>query len=244
MENENLDILIEDIRTKWNPERFGIVRYPHPVAVVRDRESFGQKIRSVLDMPIKLPNSDVRIPRDLQTPGIIEVVNTCLEFEKGINPNWEDYYLYLTVHHSPVKKASTQRRAGAHIDGMQGERYPDKLPVCHSYVVSNAIPTRFYHHPFQTNLCEMTQNWFCEFDKVKDKKRSVLAKPFEINLMTAYSVHESTATSKDVLRTFVRLEFSLKKFDRKGNSVNPLFDLDWNYQEREIPKHLAQGIFD
>ncbi|MFV1457607.1 hypothetical protein, partial [Bacillus mycoides] len=103
---------------------------------------------------------------------------------------------------------------------------------------------RFYCHPFQTSLCELTQNWFYEFDKVKDRKKAVLAKPFEINLMTAYSVHESTATSRDVIRTFMRLEFSLKKFDRKGNSINPLFDLGWEYQEREIPKHLAQGIFD
>lgn len=44
--------------------------------------------------------------------------------------------------------------------------------------------------------------------------------------MTAYNVHESTAASTSGLRTFVRLEFSLKKFDREGNTINPLFELD------------------
>ena len=237
--NDNLKLLQEDILESWNPERFGLVRYPHVVGELKEKKDLLKSMPSVLDMPIKIPNSEVRIPENLNRASIQEIVDTCLEFEKKINPNWQDYYLYLTVHHSFVEAAKTQRRAGAHIDGMQGVRYPEKFPVCHSYLVSNAVPTRFFNHTFPTDLCEKSQNWFYEFDKVKDYQDSSLSKPFEINLMTAYSVHESTPATEDTIRTFIRLEFSRKKFDRRGNSINPLFDLDWDYQERSIPAHLA-----
>lgn len=195
-------------------------------------------------MPIKIPNSDIRIPNQLNNASINEIVTTCLNFEKKINSKWQEYYLYLTVHHSFVAASETQRREGAHIDGMQGTRYHEKFPVCHSYIVSNIVPTRFFNHKFPSNLSEEAQNWFYEFDKVKDYRKSSLTKPFEINLMTAYSVHESTPAIEDVTRTFVRLEFSRKVFDRLGNTINPLFDLDWNYQERSMPSHLAVENFD
>lgn len=242
---ENVKVLTEDINQIWNPKRFELIREPHVIGEITQKEDFLKGIQSVLDMPIKIPNSDIRIPSDLDTPSIREIVDKALEFEKGINPNWNNYYTYLTVHHSFVESDSTQRRAGAHIDGMQGVRYKDKLPVCHSYLVSNAIPTCFFNHPFPSNLDERTQNWFYEFDRVKDYTKATYSKPFEINLMTAYSVHESTFAKEDTLRTFVRLEFSLKEFNRIGNSINPLFkdELNWKYQDLSIPKHLAINEF-
>lgn len=241
---ENLQVLTEDIQNVWTPLRFGLTRQPHVVGKLAAKEDFLKEVPSVLDMPIKLPFSEIRIPKEHDTESIREIIAKSLAFEKNINPEWEKYHIYLTVHHSFVEAATTQRRAGAHIDGMQGERYPVKIPVCHSYLVSNAVPTCFFNHPFQTDLCEKIQNWFYEFDKVKDYSRSSLSKPFEINLMTAYSLHESTAATEDTIRTFVRLEFSLKQFNRIGNSVNPLFELDWDFEERPIPAHLAVSNFD
>lgn len=94
------------------------------------------------------------------------------------------------------------------------------------------------------DLCENTQNWFYEFDKVKDYNKSVLSKPYEVNLMTAYNVHESTVSEEEGIRTFVRLEFSLKKFDRIGNSINEELNLGWDYVDRSIPEHLKINIFD
>ena len=239
----NAEVLKADILEKWNPERFGLVRFPHVVGKLDNVLDFEKPFRNVLDMPIKLPHSDIRIPDDLQRESLLNLIEQAVEFEKSINPNFDDYYMYLTVHHSTVRKGVTQRRAGAHIDGMQGERYSEKLPVCHSYLVSNNTPTRFFNHSFQTDLCEKTQNWFYEMDKVKDYEKSSLSVPFEINFMTAYSVHESTPTPEDTTRTFMRLEFSLKKFDRTGNTVNNKFSIEWEYQDRSIPSHLKTELF-
>lgn len=244
--SSNLDILKEDIYNGWNPSRFDIVRFPESLGFVPEnlRKDFDKNIRCVLDMPIKIPGSEIKIPSDLKSVSIMHVIGKCYDYEKSINPNIDDYYIYLTIHHSEVKKGESQRRLGAHIDGMQGERYKDKLPVCHSYLVSNIIPTRFFNHKFPTNLCEKTQNWFYEFDKLKDYNFSCLSKPYEINMMTAYNVHESTVSEEEGVRTFIRLEFSLKKFDRIGNTINEELNLDWNYVDRAIPKHLKVEIFD
>lgn len=239
----NLEVLKEDIQNIWNPQRFGILRAPHVVGRVQDAARFGSKKRSVLDMPIKIPGSDVRLPKDLQGVGLEEVIDQCVAFEKTINAGYDAYYLYLTVHQSDVKASTTQRRAGAHIDGMQGERYPEKFEVCHSYLVSDAIPTRFFVQEFPTDLCELTQNWFYEFDRVKNPNCAVMSKNLEINLMTAYNVHESTEATEDVRRTFIRLEFSKKQFNRLGNTPNERFDLDWTFEERGIPKHLQVETF-
>lgn len=79
---------------------------------------------------------------------------------------------------------------------------------------------------------------------MKDYDRSSLGKNLEINLMTAYSVHESTVADESCERTFVRLEFSRKTFNRVGNSVNELFDTGWEYVDLSIPDHLKIEKFD
>lgn len=240
----NLEVLKADINGVWDPKRFELLRFPYVVGRVGDEAKFGSTKRSVLDMPIKVPGSDIRLPEDLRDRGLEEIIDRCVEFEKSINAGYDEYYLYLTVHQSDVEASKTQRRAGAHIDGMQGERYPEKFEVCHSYLVNDAVPTRFYVQEFPSDLCELTQNWFYEFDRVKDADRAVMSENLEINLMTAYNVHESTEALEDVRRTFVRLEFSKKQFNRVENTVNELFDLNWTYEERGIPKHLQIGAFD
>lgn len=239
-----LEVLKEDIKNVWNPERFGVIRSRVSVGNLENIEDFNNYFRSVLDMPIKLPYSEIRLPNDLERSSIFEMIEKCVEFEKSINDTFDAYYMYLTVHHCKVEKGSSQRRLGAHIDGMQGDKYKEKLPVCHSYLVSNIIPTCFFNHEFPTNLCENSLNWFHEFNKVKDYTKSSLSSPYEINLMTAYNVHESTVTEEEGIRTFVRLEFSLKEFNRIGNTINDKFNLDWVYEEIGIPEHLKIDLFD
>lgn len=112
-----LKVLKEDIKNVWNPERFGIIRTPVNVGNIKNVGDFNNYFRSVLDMPIKLPHSEICLPNDLERSSILEMIEKCVEFEKSINTNFDDYYMYLTVHHCKVEKGSSQRRLGAHIDG-------------------------------------------------------------------------------------------------------------------------------
>jgi len=218
---KELSLLVEDVHQNWNPRRFSIVHKPAVVAEISSSDLLQAK-EEVLDMPIKLPTQAFRLPFDNDIKQIVEV---CTDFEQGINPQWEQYHCYLTINQGIVRPGATQRNPGPHFDGMQGTRYPQKFPVCHQYLVSSALPTTYYVQPFATlNLDPDKHNWFKAFEQQVDPKTKYQPKPFELLLQTAYCVHESTPASAKTSRTFVRVEFSLKEFNRIGNSINPLLE--------------------
>jgi len=237
---ENLDFLNiakQDITNVWNPERFSIQRKPIYVGTVNNKEAFSSLKVSCLDMLIKLPNGEIKIP--YYDKNVNEVVQRCVDFEKTINPNWENYYLYLTMDPRSVTEGKTQRREGAHFDGMQGAIYKQKLPGCHSYIVSSKLPTKFYLQPFDArDLDENLQNWFFELGKQTLQEKSFYPEPFDIYFMSCYQVHESVKADKNLDRTFMRVEFSLKKFNRIGDTINPLIYTGWKFINRDIPSHL------
>ncbi len=55
--------------------------------------------------------------------------------------------------------------------------------------------------------------------------------------MDAYAVHTAAQVTIETDRTFVRLSYSVRKFDRLGNSHNPFFDYTWDMVERDV--HLT-----
>lgn len=192
-------------------------------------------------MLIKKTFGNVRVPYSDRS--LSEIIDRCLEYEKNINPNWNHYYTYLTIDQRFVEAGFTHRREGIHFDGMQGVAYPQKMPVCHSYIVCNTLPTRFYLHKFLAiHLSEARNNWFFELEQQAQKEIVFYPKPFDIFLMTAYQVHEAVPAINFTTRTFVRVEFTLKKYNRIGNTVNPLMRIDWEFIDREIPVHLRNQI--
>ncbi|MES2199910.1 MAG: hypothetical protein V4489_07065, partial [Chlamydiota bacterium] len=44
---------------------------------------------------------------------------------------------------------------------------------------------------------------------------------------------------KPILRTFVRVIYSTRKYDRLGNAHNPAFDYEWEMVRREAQLDLA-----
>ncbi|MBD1807333.1 hypothetical protein H6F98_18030 [Microcoleus sp. FACHB-SPT15] len=243
MDSSNIILnLLEDISSCWNPERFSIARYPQYVGTLINKSAFLSKKVSCLDMLIKKPFSNIRLPYSDRS--IIEIVDICLEYEKNINPNWNHYYTYLTIDQRLVKPGFTHRREGIHFDGMQGVAYRKKMPVCHSYIVFDTLPTRFYTHKFMAiHLSEARNNWFFELEQQAKKEIVFCPNPFDIFLMTAYQIHEAVPAINFTTRTFVRVEFTLKKYNRIGNTVNPLLGIDWQFVDREIPVHLRKKQF-
>jgi len=230
-----LELLVEDIRMEWDPDRFQIPHGPYVVGTVSPEWVQSPK-GDVLDMPIKLPHGEFRIPvgDDMK-----KIVKMCADFEKKINPDWQDYHCYLTINQGTIQPGKTQRNPGVHFDGMQGVRYTEKLKVCHQYLVSSALPTTFYVQPFDTSqLNPDTHNWFKAFESQVREENRFNPKPFELVLLTVYCPHAAKTAEKPTERTFVRVEFSLKQFNRLGNSTNPQLNTGWTYEAQPIPKHL------
>jgi len=52
--------------------------------------------------------------------------------------------------------------------------------------------------------------------------------------MDCYSVHRGDVAPERVYRTWIRLSFEVRIFDRLGNAHNPLFNYDWEMVPRDI----------
>lgn len=231
--------IMKDMNTIWDIEKFKTARVPLSMGFVpeAEREEFCTPgVPKVRDMPIKFPGSDVRVPAELaQFAGTIRRI---LEIEKAINPDYDEYYCYLETDQSLVVPGTLQRELPCHVDGLQGARISPKVKINHSYIVGSALPTVFYDQPFDLSaLDEAKHNYFWEMNrqvKATNSAHAVHGQPFEIQLMDAYTVHRGCEATEPTQRTWIRLSFEVRKFDRIGNTKNPMFDYDWRMERRDI----------
>jgi hypothetical protein len=241
------EAVVDAIGQLWDKAEFAKrVHTPVAIGAVKNTERFTtQAVQRCIHLPIKLPGSNIRIPKEYQS--FADELQQMFDFEASINPKWGELYAYLTVDQGFVPRANSQRVPGPHVDGIPRDRdNPGAQLIDHAYLVTNAIPTMFYAQQFDMSAYDpKIHHFFAIFRALCDESRTMMVKPFEIMLMNAYSVHTPTQTQEDVNRTFIRLEFSTLKFDRKGNSINPYFAEDdafpeypFDYIPRPIPAHL------
>lgn len=232
--------ILEDLNTVWDLQRFGVPRKPLSLGFLtpEERAVFGApNVPRVLDMPIKFPGSSVRLPADFaQFAGVIERI---LNLEAALNPEClDEYYCYLTVDQGTVRPDTLQREAPCHVDGFQGARWSPKVRINHTYVVSDALPTTYYVQPFDFSLLDETKhNFFWEMNRQVAHTKSAHAwrpKENEINLIDAYTVHRGSEAPEETFRTWIRLSFEVRQFDRLGNAHNPMFRYRWPMVQRDI----------
>lgn len=190
-----------------------------------------------LDMPIKFPGSDFRIPKELAA--YAPIIRRVANFERAVNPRcYDEYYCYLTIDMGMVDPGQLQREAPCHVDGFQGARWQPKVRGNHTYTVSNAIPTNYYVQPFDFDeLDESKHDFFWEMNyqvAATNSAHAWQAENYELTMMDCYSVHRGSQADHRVFRTFVRISFEVRVFDRLGNAHNPLFAYDWPMVPRDI----------
>jgi hypothetical protein len=232
--------IIQDLNTTWDIEKFLIERKPVSLGKINSDQMAifcEPNVPRTLDMPIKFPGSNFRIPNSLkQFKDVIEIV---ANYEAQINSKcFDEYFCYMTVDQGFVKPGSLQREAPCHVDGFQGARWNPKTRINHTYVIGNAIPTTYYVQPFDLrHLDEAKHNFFWEMNNIVAKTKSAHAwqpEDGEINMIDAYTVHRGTEATEPVMRTWIRLSFEVRKFDRLGNAHNPMFQYDWEMVKRDI----------
>jgi hypothetical protein len=243
---EPLTSLVRDVTTPFDVARVTEGRTPISVAhfgralhVASSHTADSGFAVNVLDMPIKLPFGELRVPHGLPS-WVHDVIDRAVAFEAAHVTLPDPWHIYLTVQQSVVASGTTQRHAGAHIDGMQGSAYPEPLVGCHAYLLSTVAPTTFYPQPFRLSGFQKDRdNLFRILDEQKDVTRSHTPMPGELVVASCYSVHEAGVSPLTGLRTFVRVEFSMKRFDREENTRNARIDTTtWEYLPRPIPTHL------
>lgn len=220
----------------WNDEHFKSNNNPSNVGTVLNQELFSlnNNIR-VLDMPIKFPNiNEYRIPEEISQ--FEDLIKQIANFEHSFNNKIDDLYCYITIDQKIVKQNEFTRKKGIHVDGFQGARIPEPLIIDHSYIVSDIIPTVFYDQSFEVghNWDKSCFDYFLGFEEQADELKMFRFNPYEIALINAYCLHRADIVRQDTQRTFFRMSYTVREFDRLGNAKNKMFDYDWEMVARDF----------
>ncbi|MDP3277190.1 MAG: hypothetical protein Q8Q09_18520 [Deltaproteobacteria bacterium] len=243
--------LIQDLNKPFDIARFLTPRAPircgaldsHARALFVARSD----ARNVLDLPIKFPGSDVRLP--MEYAQFAPAIQRAVDVEWALNSQcFDEYYAYLTVRRERVPAGGQGHYAPCHVDGFQGARWTPTVRANHTYTVTNALPTMYFVQPFDLTALDLSKH-----DVFWEMNRQVAAThaefgvtdygDFELMLMDAYCVHIAVDAPVETERVWLRLSFEVRVFDRLGNGHNPFFAYDWPMVPRDI-EQLALEPFD
>lgn len=230
-------VMVRDYGTIWNEARFLEARQPIHVGRVSKEFSRVSAGISCHSMVVKMPGTPFRVPAELRQ--FLPAINMCAAFEAAVNPIFDESFAYLGIDQSYVIAGKRQRSAEKHTDGIQGPRIQPKIPIEHTYLCVDRDPTRIYTHPFNLAGAKADSHYLTPiFEKEADEDRSIQMEPYVISLLDAYTVHCAVPASKSGIRTLMKLSFSTRLFDRRGNSHNYLFDYQWETHSRPVPTNL------
>lgn len=234
--------LLEDLNRPFDVERFLVPHHPINVGVLSadEQRSFlaPGDARNVLDLPIKFPGSDFRLP--MEYAQWAPVVQRIADAEWALNPTcYDEYYCYLTLRREHVEPGDQGHYAPCHVDGFQGARWQPKVRANHTYTVTNCLPTMYFPQSFDLRPLDLSRH-----DAFWEMNRQVALTnaehgwndypDFALMLMDAYCVHIAIDATRPYDRVWLRFSFEVRIFDRLGNGHNPFFAYDWPMVPRDI----------
>lgn len=179
-------------------------------------------------------SDEYRVPKEFLQflPTIKQMVN----FEHTYNNDVFNFFAYLTVDQTKPNGSAYHREPGLHVDGFQGARIQPKVKCDRSYIVVDNNCPSFWNQSFDSVIYmdDSRQNIFHEFDRTRKKSSEIKINPYDIMFMDSYLVHSANKIEEDIPRTFVRLSYSVRQFDRLNNSHNNCFDYSWKMVSRNI----------
>ncbi len=242
----NDELVLRDLNTPWDVAKHAEARRPVSLGIVATdvQEAFVRELppwcRHVLDMPIKFPGTGVRVPNALAS--FVPALQQILDIEAQPNPAYDAYYAYLSIHQARIEPGERMRENPYHVDGFQGPRWPHKHPVNHSYLLADALPTVFYPRSFPLDHLDLgLDDIYAEFARLIEgdpQTPTWRAADFDLVLMDAYCVHRGDVATVPVTRTWLRVSWETRIFDRLGNAHNPLFRYDWPMVARDTDTRI------
>lgn len=229
---------------------FSLPRHP-PLSIgfLEDKEVFDQPLEENMlqaqDMPIGFPTTseeyEYRVPEEYSK--LREFIQKVANVWHKLEPNAHQYYAYLSVSYGTVPAWTAQRRPSIHCDGFQSVRVEPKERGEYTFVASNALPTVYYIESYDVSgLDPAKDDFFVAYSKSTQSDPVDCQKPYEIIMMDPYCLHAAIANTTDnpITRTFVKLIYSTRVYDRIGNAHNPAFDYTWKMVRREAQQDLLE----
>lgn len=183
---------------------------------------FIKQVPRVLRLTVKpVGEMTAYIPTELKQ--MEEFIMQVLEYEQTVNPDLINCEVHVTTDYSFVKKDTTHRFPGWHVDGLQGGKFKQKLLAEHSYIIADAQPTEFCIQPFFIkHYDEDTTNFFKTFDQQARDVNIYTGLPNHLYLMDAYMVHRTPKILSDTHRGFIRITVANAPLPIEHNTLNPM----------------------
>jgi hypothetical protein len=226
----------------FNINHFLSPRLPIDMGLVDTREWKNCKT-NVLRMPIKFPETDYHIPRELEI--LFPLIKRVLDYESFINPYHDQTFSHITFDQSFVEANKYHRFPGFHGDGIQGTKITPKVNIEHSYILTTKPPTEFCLQPFfLKHLDEAKHNYFLEFDKQAKDVNIYSSLSNHLYLIDPYMVHRTPEIKQDVSRIFVRITYAFTELQHPKNTYNPLFQGQQYNKRIDIRENLCEFEFE
>jgi hypothetical protein len=237
-------------RKVWDVGHFDQVNMPEVIGAVPLACMVNQGLR-FLDMPIHMPGVGWRVPPRLaRYERMIQMAKDReAMFESGVggSTGWSALYVYITVDQKFVPASTYGRRPGPHSDAYEDVALmlsPMTTPVAHTYICMDCVPTEFYPATtFGLGRATSCVDSLKSFERTAARAAATRTfPPGTLLRLDPFVVHRAALAPEDVQRTFVKISFSEKRYNRQGNTHNPLFAYDWVMKPRDPtrnhPYHL------
>lgn len=232
-------------RTPWNTKNLNKLNMPLTIGQIatENRPYFDKRTNTqVFDMPIYMPNQGWRIPRELSPylPALTKIVAA----ESLSNTKMRECITYITTDYGIVAPAGHARREGLHVDGFltKANARADQDGIIwgdNTYIVSNRqeLQTEFYAGPFNLNDVD-TENPQAVLQAFSAQGKNMpysQANAYDIVKLTCNNVHavHPNTSGMYIERSFMKVTFSTRLFNRGGNTVNPQLQYRFMYMPRK-----------
>jgi len=183
-------------------------------------------------LPIKLSGQTEPVieKRLMCLSELIGNINCQFVAEYGLE-NFVKHNTYVTAKHQFQTPGCSFNRKGYHSDGF----LTDDI----NYVWSNKQPTVFNSGKFELTLDDSIS--LSEMQEQAEKENEVTYPNGTLLRLNQYNIHKVGECKEVGLRLFVKVSFSLDKYDLLGNSKNYLLDYDWDMQQRKNKRNIPQS---
>lgn len=182
---------------------------------------------------IKMTGQRQPICEDRLKPFFAIIGAACCDFigEFGLN-KYMDSHVYVTAKNLYQTGKCSFNRSGYHSDGFMTDDI--------NYIWSNKNPTIFNATDF--NLSNHDTESLKQMEEQADSAKELCYDNNELLRLTQFCIHKVNDDQEAGIRTFLKISFSVDKYDLIGNSINHELAYDWEMRPRKNERNIPQSI--
>lgn len=184
------------------------------------------------DLPIKMADHEpIKFDKRLKAVSPIFMM-AAMDFIQSYGfRRFKRSYMYTSVKRLFQSPGCSFNRPGYHADGFGTEDV--------NYVWSDCCPTIFNVGEFTLSDDDVIS--MQEMEKQADRMNEIYYPNHSLLRIDQYVIHKVGEVKEPGVRTFVKVTFSLDRYNLEGNAHNHEFDYEWNMRPRGATRNVPQS---